>query len=356
MDGINIKFVSVHDVNVAMESAARKDKLNEEFMKLFISNIFKRRLNAKNPKKFQVRDVNTEVISNVLAIAGEKKPDDSNGRIDDIANHLFKVEWEVTQKYAKEKDQEDSKPFITLEKGILVQSLLEYGDKGYYLLAKVDSDQFLDKEDWEVHTGFSYEKHVFKSCLIKFKEESSIEEILLYDSNGPIAAYWSDGFLELNKINSGKENTKNAMKAIEEELDKSMKKKYPDDLQQIKEEIREHMEKSAAFKIEDISLVLKNHHPSDKTLPKAKLISNIQKLPVKKKFDEDFDIDIDTVTSKKERVIPLSARIELVLKCSVHNLTVYDICLEVNPLNEKYLKIKVDDEYGLPGFMKCPGM
>lgn len=343
MEEYNSYFISLHDINLE-ENSSKKIKIgNQRELEVYIANVIERRLNDKKAKYFKIKSDSTLVISNVLKI--QKNVPQRHPSLEEIAFHLLKVESKV--------DTEANKAFTSVKRGILVQSLLDYGQDLIYLLAKIEYNAFLDESDWRKHIGLPYEKHVLKSCLIKFAPNPGISEIMLYDSNPRIATYWKDFFLELDEVRSNNYNTEISFKAKEKELTQRLEKEYLTDLSRLMDRLKGYYESHSNYDFEEmIDSVFRSYQPQNPKLDMDKIISIISNLPEKKKFDRIFPIALDSLSTRVEYVIPVATAIDLVLRDSIENLG-DTICIDTNPLGRKFLKIRVDEGVSLPDFPIC---
>ena len=125
----------------------------------------------------------------------------------------------------------DSIEAVRKKKGSLIQALLydDTADTYKYLLAKVEHSDFVDDTDFTFKTGFSKDKKtIWKSCLFDIvNPEAEVFNAIIYLDTK--AKYWSSDFLELEEVISDEKNIISAFSAIDETLNRNVKRGAPQD-------------------------------------------------------------------------------------------------------------------------------
>lgn len=175
-------------------------------------------------RQFKTQSVNAEVISVILDILANRDNADYVAEHHDvIATRLLRKEMEA-QGHVGQMN-------INVKKGSLIQTLLydDTADTYKYLLAKVEHSDFVDDTDFTFKTGFSKDKKtIWKSCLFDIvNPEAEVFNAIIYSDTK--AKYWSSDFLELEEVISDEKNTISAFSAIDETLNRNVKRGAPQD-------------------------------------------------------------------------------------------------------------------------------
>lgn len=177
-------------------------------------------VNAKiSVREYRIQSRDTEVIGSVLKIIKNRDEDQAVLRqIDVIADCLLRKEREAQRKVANMD--------VKVQKGSLILALIEENGKFMFLLAKVEHTDFFDDTDYSIKSGFSKDtEKIWKTCLFKIGDVRSEQ----YTANvffNTVAKYWWHDFLELTELQSDEKNTKTAFKAIENTLNRTLKKMH----------------------------------------------------------------------------------------------------------------------------------
>lgn len=173
-------------------------------------------------REYRTQSRDTEVIGSVLKIIENRDEDQAVLRqIDVIADRLLRKEREAQRKVANMD--------VKVQKGSLILALLEENGKLMFLLAKVEHTDFFDDTDYSIKSGFSKDtEKIWKTCLFEIEDVCSEQYTAKVYSN-TVAKYWWHDFLELTELQSDEKNTKTAFKAIENTLNRTLKKDAPYD-------------------------------------------------------------------------------------------------------------------------------
>lgn len=147
-----------------------------------------------------------------------------------IANENFKTIAEVAAKrllsceITTQKQIEKLK--VEIQKGIVVQAVVEEGESLYYVICKADHLEFLKDEDYILTKGLPIRKRVFKAFVANFQAPNIVDTVLVYDTNASMSKYWWKDFLELTEVYTDKHNTTTAFEAIDKGVFTNSKIKF----------------------------------------------------------------------------------------------------------------------------------
>lgn len=331
-------FISIYDIDIdsVPEKIAEIKLKGMVDLENYVSMIIEQRLPGKNNRVFERKDKKTTVISEILKILKIRK-DESKRKtpLESIASRLLEKEIEANTKYSD---------LISIRRGILVQSYLEFKGEFIYLLAKIDHNSFIDEIELNERTGFPFEGQVLKSCLIKFEGNPKIKEILVYDSNPTIARYWWDDFLELNEKRSDKDNTWISLYNTERIISKNLKEKSPTDHLNVVTRLENYYDSQKTFNSDEMKKnVFESYKPQDPKIKMKSLVKQVENQIEKGKFDPRFDIDKKEISERYKFVIEVNDNIKLILTDFLDNLK-HLITVEKSNTGDKFIKIKTTDK------------
>ncbi|HHW36762.1 MAG TPA: nucleoid-associated protein [Bacillales bacterium] len=288
---------------------------------------------------FGFESENTEVKTLLDKLIEEKNENEEPPNClpisDAIANRLLRKEVEAQEKYSH---------ITKLQKGSLIQSLVEYKDQLYFLISKVEHESFLNTEDLVRQIGLPYEKKALKTCLIKFTAEDDIESIIVSDTNVRISQYWVKDFLELKEKNSDEKNTSSAFNAIDLILTRKIKKQSPSDYSVLRNNLIGYFRTQEEFSFENmVGSVFGEYVPErPEIVDMNKIKDTVNKLPEQVGFDKRFSIISKEISARIRKVVKISDKIELNLKDHINQLKKV-IRSETTPDGQKVIVIKTDN-------------
>lgn len=268
-----------------------------------------------------------------------------------IAQENFSGIAEIAAKRLLSTEQEAQKNIdklkIEIQKGIVVQAIIENGSSHQYVICKADHSEFLRDEDYKLTKGLPIKKKVFKAFVVTFLPTNHIDSVIVYDTNATMSKYWWQGFLELTEVYTDKHNTVTAFNALDKEVFTKMKKKHPQDYMNLRNSMVRYFRANEAFDMEDfLTNAIGDYKPYDPELKITELKKTIKALPESKKFDEKFSILRKEVTAKFLNKVPLTPQIDLHIKEDIPNLEKI-ITTEIDAVGTKYVKIQSDTGYEL---------
>ena len=250
------------------------------------------------------------------------------------------------QLHAQEKIvQEDIKRLgKSVKKGTLVQSLKHGTDSAIYLIAKVESETFLDESDFNIHDGLPFEKLTYRATLIYFSG-NTISRTSVYESRSGLTKYWWKDFLGLRELNTNEHNTEKAFKKITSFINRRVNKSTAKaDHTYLRNGVNNYFSSRNNFNIDELNeYLLKEYKPINDQIKTDKISSDLLALPQKGRFDSNFEITTELIRKKFRITIPLTDKIDLQLKDAIENLD--HIIKAVKVAGEKFVKIRSDSGY-----------
>ncbi len=221
----------------------------------------------------------------------------------------------------EKRTQEKLQHLTKIQRGSLLQIRFLDDKQTCTLIVKVDSDLFLDENDFLKHAGLPFERKLLKACLAKFSANGDEPAVTVFDSNNQFAEYWCKDFLELEELRSDENNTRNAFFSIEQLLGKRLKLRHKSDHTFLRNNLVRYFRTASRFVFDDmLDHVFGSYQPDDKDVKVADLRKEAEKLPSASDFDRSFAIRSDVVKSRYKQIIALTETIDLELKADIKDL------------------------------------
>jgi len=275
---------------------------------LYLQQILDTITNNKVVKEYEPRDENTFVLKKIKQILfNESVEKKTKEYFKDIAQRLLEKELDAQQRV--------NQLNIELQIGSLIQAVFYNDDSEeyLYLLAKVEHTSFVNDEDYSFQTGFQKElKKVFKSCIFLIDGETySVKGVKIYLDK--VAKYWFDDFLELQEKTSDEINTDRAFKSINSYLNRTMKKKHPEDRTVIRNTFINYFRTHELIDFEKmISDIFDNYQSvSIEKTEQESIRKHLLSLPSKKGFDSLFTVSLTALKARIRTTYDLYPGIKL---------------------------------------------
>lgn len=291
-------------------------------------------------QEYCTRSTNTEVIGCILdIIKNQVDMDFVMSKIDFIANRLLLKEREAQTSVVRMN--------TNVQKGSLIQALLydEERDKHTYLLAKVEHTDFVDDSDFSFKSGFSKDmKKLWKSCLFEIDNLNATSFSARVYSN-TVAKYWSDAFLELDKVVSDEVNTDRAFRAIDSTLNRSVKNIAPRDYTLLRNAFIVYFKSNDFIDYDSMmQTALTNYQPVELGQEKmGKLIEKIYELPQKHNFDRQFNTVPSVINARIKKIYDVCQGVQLKITDAVDDIN-GTIKAYRDSDGNRYIRIKTDNE------------
>ena len=328
---INVVNYETNEVSKRVAPESFNDYINE-----LISHI---NTNA-SIRDYYTKSRETEVIQSIRKVCEECNEEVFNDRSDIIANRLLRVEIEAQEKV--------SRLNVNIKRGSLIQVLLrDENTRNYrYLLAKVEHSNFVDDVDFSFKTGFSKDKKtIWKSSMFNLDDLTS-ERFYARVYTDTSAKFWSNDFLELEPVSTDELNTKKTFDYVEKNLVRYVKHASKRDYLILRNSVILYFRNHEHFDYyEMIDDILVNYEPTEISGEAYEVfIDKIRNVPEKFNFDTQFSPDLSSIKARVRKVWTINDSIELVIKDAVDNLNGTVFIDESPTSNDRYIKIKLDDD------------
>jgi hypothetical protein len=335
---MSIIFTSLHQIDHSLDEIKEIDISNQsEDLGRYTNRLINEITTSYNKRQFEFKSDTTEVRIAITKFLEENF--DQAVKIN--SDRLLDVE-KIAQGKIAHLDK-------VIQKGSLFQAVLKENGETTIIISKADHNQFLDEVDFTLKNGLPWEKRIFKAFLVRF-QNTSPSEIYVYDTTNRMARYWWDNYLELVEKYTDTHNTKTSLDILDKKIFNKIKKEYPADHTILRNSTIGYFRNKSEFELDDyLNETFREYEPVDSHFPKEQTISKIQELPDKWGFDSRFGIKKEEITKRQVNKIPLTEKIELVLKDHIDNLNNI-ITSEQDAEGNKYIKIK--SESGFERFRK----
>ena len=319
-------YSSLHNLDLASENPVNKE-IPEDFNSYMESYI--KFATGENPssREYTVIDTNRTVMNCIIQIfslvqQGYARPNFENDEqaqedevqvfFDSIAKKLLDTEKTV---------QERMSHLTSVQKGSIVQAMIEDDDGYKYVIAKVEHSEWIDGETFQKNFGFPGEnKKVWKSAVLSLDENDVtiiFKSIKAYVNNQ--AVYWTNDFLEVKEANSNTSNTRAVLNVVESVL-KPVKSSSPQDYYNLRNSaIRELQTDQLINYPEMVGRLLDNYDPANAGINTTELKNNLISKSSSIGFDTQFHADPNVVKKNKKVLVKVSPSIDVVVKESLPN-------------------------------------
>lgn len=332
---MNIVSNSLHLIDVGSGSInAIQIATDNEDLKKYLKELLEKITSSSSKRKFSFERDTTEVKSSLdRIISGE----DFSPCAEINARRLLQKEKTAQEEYEQLRYE--------IQKGVLVQSLVEVDGVMKIIIAKADHTDYLDGEQFRNRKGFPIRKKIYKAFLAEYNSSNAITEIFVYDTNASIAKYWWSDFLELTEINTDEHNTDRAFEAVDKMIFAKMKSDFPADHNILRNRVLGYFRSSSVFEMDSfIENAFRDYTPVNEDLNVPDMVRKIRELPEKKGFDSHFNIRPEVIKAKKLRsIVPITDKIDLHIKDHIDDLN--HIIESYKYQGEKYIRIKTDTGY-----------
>lgn len=332
-------FTTMHHIDLTSASVTFK-KIQAEDAQKYISDLTDEVLLNPNKKHFSIRRDGTEVVRVVRSSFIKKiLPDEER---DTVAKRLLDIETKTQEKISKLGKK--------IKKGSLIQSLFCDSEFTYFVIAKIDSNRFLDEDDLVSREGLIFENKSLKTCVFKFNEQNEIEEVIVSDNNKKISDYWYNLFLELEPMTTDEENTKASFTVLSNSLKSSLEKKYPADYILCRNNLLSFYKTQPTFRLQDVVESLFNDYtPESEELDIDKVKGNFARSYYRRFKDTEFSIKSKAINKKKwQETKTVNQFVDITLNGSSDQIKNNISAEEVD--GEKFIKIKSTEEKTFESF------
>lgn len=355
MKTLRVVYSSLHNLDLNGETPANK-VIPEDFDSYMESYI--QFATAENPssREYTSVDNNRTVMNCIIQIfsllqqgyerpfleGGDDAPEDEVlTSFTSIAKKLLDTEKLVQERVGH---------LTTVQKGSIVQALIEDNYEYKYVVAKVEHSEWIDGETFQKNFGFPSEnRKVWKSAVfvIGVEEEDIVfKSIKAYVNNS--AVYWTKEFLEVKEANSNTTNTRAVLNAVENVL-KPIKSKSPQDYYNLRNSAIRELQTDQLINYPDmVNRLLDNYNPAGEDVNvitlKADMLSQSDG-----RFDTQFHSDPNVVKKNKKVLVKVSPFIDVVIKDSLPDWK-GNFKIHKKSDGSNYLMVRCDDPHTLRAF------
>jgi len=329
---IEIKKLVLHHLDVANNEVERIDiDFNTETIIKYVDNLIEEILDSPNKRKYLFKDGDTQVKSSINHIV-----EDSNEVERIIENNAVRL---------LEKETAADAYISRMGKKVLRGSLLHIhflqNNNHRVLICKVEHDEIINEQSFELNRGLNTKKKVFKAFLIYVKAEGKNEEIYLSDKNN--SKYWWYDFLELEQVKTDEENTEKSVEKLIGIVSRSSRKQeHKLDGTILRNHVIGYFRSNKHFNFSDlVSSVFQDYQPHNSDFPITKIFDKVTRLTSDDSFDKQFLIAPDKIGKKKKNSIKIAPGLVLSIEDYVKNL---DVILKPYSSSGKFGMTIISDE------------
>lgn len=330
----------------------KKDVSND--MKSYVNVLIENIENSNRQTEYRLVRATTEVSRIVLNSVSNGGVFDDNvlGQCEAIAERFLHYEYAAKEKIEKMK--------LTIHNGCLIQALIKVSDKKFkYVIAKGDWSDFLNKNNFSKTEGIHInKKNLGKSCIfyidIQQDGTSYISDCKVLLDN-PANYFWND-FLELEKVFSDDDCTKNMVKKVTQLIDKTFRKEYPRHRQYLRNTFITYLYSNDLIDFEDIKNTIFVPYLENSDIDQSiqdDFIDILDKLPErgKDKFGRQFTCVRKKIESKiiKSKYV-LDDHVFLEIQDDFSESEISNITSGIDKNQKGYVKIYTENEEVLNTF------
>lgn len=337
---MEINFVNLTHIDTENSRIIPTEEIDKHDLINYSDTLFNKMLKADDERLFEFKTLDKEVIRLITDLYSELNNSNIeflfNNTSEKIATSLLDVQISTSTKIN-----------FPIQEGSLLQLFRENEHFIIYILAKIETDRFLDTEDLKTRSGLPFEDQTQKSCIIFFNKDYDPDnlkpiKVAIRDSTKRLAKYWYSDFLDLEELSSDKLNTRNAIKYYDKRI-KEIEKISKLDYINIRNNFISYFQTNNEFNSSTfIDYVVGDYKPKNDEFSIQELKIDLMSLPNKKNFDTKFNVIKDEIKNRRITSMKINNDITLRLENPISELR--------NMINysmkngDCYLNIRVDDE------------
>ncbi|WP_096510990.1 hypothetical protein [Filimonas lacunae] len=280
-------------------------------------------------KKYLFPDEPTALITMINSLGDEiKRPT----LLLDAAKRLLRKEENVQQRIEHLNRE--------VQKGIMIQALVEYNEELLFLIIKAEHSDFINETDNKKATGLPIKKKIFKAFCAYCDNNFIPLYAKVSDYRTVISSYWWKDFLELVEEYTNEHNTEKSFDMMDRKVFSGLKAKHPRDWMIIRNATVQYYRSMPEFVMEDyLNDIIVSYVPEDSELNMNAVATNIRSLPDRCKFEGRFQIVRSCLKKRMIYKLNLTPQLELIIK---EDINLDSSVLAFTEHGEKYIKIKTD--------------
>lgn len=334
---------SIHIID--RESKRIIQRETPEAFEAYVGELINHVRNNVSVRDYKTRSSATEVIACILDVCANQDEEFIDSKMTTMANRLLLQEREIQGRIGGMN--------IEVQRGSLIQALLfdEVTEAYSYLLAKVEHSEWVDDSDFTFKTGFSKDKKtMWKSCLFDLSDLSADEfHAKVYSDTK--AQYWSNGFLELDEMNTDEANTQKAFNAIDITLGHAFRGIASPDHTFIRNRFISYLKNNEHIDFPVmVNTILDNYHSVDTNLTDEENISMTERIqnikirlleqPEKRKFDNQFNAVGSAINARVRKIYKIQDGIDLRVTSAVED----GVIQSIEEGGVRYIRVRTDND------------
>ena len=340
---MNIVQTSIHIIDREAERVTQREA--PEAFEAYVDELINHVRNNVSVRDYKTRSTSTEVIRCILDLCANQESSIISAKMNTMANRLLLKETEIQGRIGGMN--------IEVQRGSLIQALLfdEAAEAYSYLLAKVEHSEWVDDSDFTFKTGFSKDKKtMWKSCLFDLSD-FAVDEFQAKIYSDTKAQYWSNGFLELDEMNSDEVNTQKAFKAIDATLGHGFRGVTSPDQLIIRNSFINYLKTNEHIDYPTmVNSLMENYQIVDTNLSEdekvamSERVQNIRKRlleqPEKRQFDSQFNAVNNAINARIRQVFKLREGIDLRVTADIEP----GVIRSVEEEGVRFIKVRTDND------------
>jgi hypothetical protein len=340
---MNIIQTSIHIIDRESERVTQREA--PEAFAAYVGELINHIRNNNSVRDYKTRSTSTEVIRCILDLCANQEDEIISAKMNTMASRLLLKETEMQGRVGGMN--------IEVQRGSLIQALLfdETAEAYSYLLAKVEHSEWVDVSDFTFKTGFSKDKKtMWKSCLFDLSDLVA-DEFYAKIYSDTKAQYWSNGFLELDAMNSDEVNTQKAFQAIDTTLGHGFRGITSPDHTIIRNGFVTYLKNNEHIDFPImVNSVLENYQPVNTNLTVEEsqaMTARIQNIrdklleqPEKRKFDNQFNAINSAINARIRQVYKIREGIDLRVAGAIED----GVIQAVEEGGVRYICVRTDNE------------
>ena len=347
---MQVLYSSLHNLNLNQDEPVRKD-IPSDFESFIQSYIEFATSSNDTSREYAVRDKSRTVVSCLSDLFSDvlrqgdlvEDPNIPDAMSDSIALKLLDSE-----KTAQQRVQGMS----TIQKGSIVQALINDEDAYSYVIAKVEHKEWFEGETLQKNFGFPNENKVWKSAVIGLAivaDAVMLSPIHCYINTQ--AKYWTESFLEVDEVKNDTTNTLAVMKAVDKVLG-PLRETAPIDYYNLRNSATHKLQTEQTINFPDmIGELLDNYCPNVDSVNPAMLKEKLLALSREGRFDTQFHTDPKAIKNLKKVKISVSPTVDVIIREAQNNWEDSFYIREKSD-GKSFLMIRCEDEKTLRMFPK----
>ncbi|OPJ58143.1 hypothetical protein [Clostridium chromiireducens] len=349
---MDIKFVCLDSIDFENNKVINR-QVNVTDAQEYVETLVNKILNTDKKREYERKTASLtmdkihEIVDLYLSInQAASTIEAQNSNTENNLNYYSNITNLISEKLLQEQlaAEEKYKHLTKIQKGSLVQALIDHNNKIIYLSCLIEHATFIDEDDLKYKIGLpSSDKATLKSCMVYHADNGDVENIFLTDTRTKFTEYWYDGFLDVREKRSDKTNTTEAFKTIRRVINDSLSLSSKSDCTILNNSLNVVFTQGGSFTFSDcLDFLFNDYAPQNPNLDLTDLRNKIEKKAEKSnKFDTVFNIDNSDIKHLLQNTkYTVTDNIELKLKNPKKNLKDYIYSTKLEDNEEKVLIIR----------------